>query len=64
MPQLVKPKQGHLREQCAFAGDGFVHDHIKRADAIRSDHQNAVVPHGIVVTNFASGEQRKRPEGV
>ena len=61
--ELVKPEQGHLREQCALAGDSLAHDHVERADAVTGHHQNAVVAHGVVVTDFAASQQGKGREG-
>ena len=55
--QLFKPKQRHLRQQRAFARNRLAHDDVKRAQAVAGDHQNAVVAHGVVVADFASGEQ-------
>ena len=57
--ELVKPKQSHLGEQFALAGNGLAHDDVKRADAVGGHHQNAVISYGIVVADFAAREQRQ-----
>ena len=48
---------GHLRQQYAFAWDGFAHDHIKGAEAVARNHQNSIIPHRVVVSDLAASEQ-------
>ena len=55
--QLGKPEQRHLRQQRAFARNRLAQDHVKRADAVAGHHQKAVSAYGVVVADFASGQQ-------
>ena len=57
--QFVKPEQRHLREQRTFSGNGLAQNHVKRADAVAGHHQQAVGADGVIVADFASGEQGK-----
>ena len=57
--ELFKPEQCHLRQQLALARNGLPHDDVKRAQPVACDHQNAVVAHGIVVADLATGQQRQ-----
>jgi hypothetical protein len=61
--QLLEPEQRHLREQCALAWNGLVHDHVEGADAIARDHQQTVRANGVVIPNFAASEQRQGSNG-
>ena len=51
--QLVKPEQRQL------ARNRLPRGHVKRTDAVRRHHQDAIRTHSIVVANFAAREERE-----
>jgi hypothetical protein len=55
--ELVEPEQRHFGQQRTLAGNGLAHDHVKRAQAVTGDHQDAVVTYGVVVAHLAAGQQ-------
>ena len=63
MAELAEPKQRHLRQQGAFAGDRLAEDHVKRTHTVAGHHQQPVFTHGVVIPHFAAREQRQRSQG-
>ena len=61
--ELAEPEQRHLREQRAFAGDRLTQNHIKSAEPVAGDHQQAVFADGVVVAYLAARQQRQRRQG-
>ena len=62
MSEFFKPEQSHLREQHTFAWNRLAHDDVERADAVRRQHQDAVVAYCIVVAYLATRQERQRSE--
>ena len=60
--EFFKPKQSHLRKQHTFAWNRLAHDDVERADAVRRQHQDAVVIDRIVVAHLATRQERQRSE--
>ena len=61
--ELVEPEQRHLREQRTFAGNRLAQDHVKSAEPVAGDHQQAVFADGVVVAYLATRQQRQRRQG-
>ena len=61
--ELAEPEQRHLREQRALAGYRLAQNHVKSAEPVAGDHQQAVGADSVVVAHLAACQQGQRCQG-
>ncbi len=62
--KLSQPPGGHLGEHRALMGNGFAHDDVERAYAVRRDQQQPIGVDFVHVAHLPATEQRQRKRAV